>query len=164
MLERAAPPTQAPLPETRWLNAEIRDHDKREPLKVGNGYVLEFGVDVRATGDARTTIPGAALLFKPGEDLIELTILLQSSDFQIAPPEQKLPLPRSGASLNKPLFDVTPLRAGRGTLTAVVCKEGNFLLRMDVAYPSGAVAAEPPSAESYGRPIAAAAEPPAIGG
>ena len=153
MFERATPP----LPETRFLNAEIRDHDKREPLKVGTAYALEFGVDVQATGDASTAIPGAALLFKPGEDLIELTILLQSSDFQIAPPEQKLQLPRSGASLNKPRFDVTPLRAGRGTITAVVCKEGNFLLRMDVAYSIGAVTAEPPSAESYGRPIAAAA-------
>ncbi len=118
---------------------------------------LEFGVDLRATGDASTAIPGAALLFQPGEDLIELTILLESSDFQVAPPEQKLQLPRSGASLNRPRFDITPLRAGRGTLTAVVCKDGNFLLRMDLAYSIGtAVAAEPPSAESFGRPIAAA--------
>ena len=134
---RAMPQTQAPLPETRFLNAEIRDHDKREPLKVGTSYTLEFGVDLQATGDASTAIPGAALLFQPGEDVIELTILLESSDFQIAPPEQQLQLPRSGASLNRPRFDITPLRAGRGTLTAVVCKDGNFLLRMDLAYSIG---------------------------
>ena len=149
--------TLAPLPETRWLNAEIRDHDKREPLKVGTAYVIEFGIDLQAAGDASTTVPSSALLFKPGEDLIELTILLQSSDFQIAVPDQKLQLPRSGASVNKARFDVTTLRAGRGTLTALVCKDGNFLLRMDVAYSIGTVAAEPPSTESFGRPIAAAA-------
>jgi hypothetical protein len=144
-------------PERRWLNAAIRDRKANEALDVGAEYVLEYWVDLKGSGDAATAVPSSELLFKPGEDEIELTILLTSSHFQIASPQQRLLLPRQGVSPGRARFEATAVQAGRGTITALVLKDGNFLLQMDVSYSIGAGAAEPPSTESFGRPIAAAA-------
>ena len=157
-LPQAAPPVAPmPSPETRWLNAEIPDHDKNEPLHVNESYILEFGIDLKALGDAFARIPEASLLFAPGEKLIELIIQLESSHFDVAQNVQRLELPRTGPSLNKARFSIVPRQEGRGMLTAIVHKEGNFVMQMEVAYSIGTIAAEPPSTVAYGRTIAAAA-------
>src|SRR5262249_6740139 len=121
-------------PETRWLNAEIRDHERGEPLDVGKSYLLEFGVDLKASGEASTVIPDASLLFSPEEELIELTVQLHSKDFDVVQDSQILMLPRTGPSRGKARFDVIPQHEGRGTLTATVHKKGNFVMQMEITY------------------------------
>jgi hypothetical protein len=81
---------------------------------------------------------------------------LQSRDFDVVQNSQILKLPRTGPSRGKARFDVIPQHEGRGTLTATVHKEGNFLLQMDISYSIGTAAAERPSTVVHGRTIAAA--------
>ena len=157
-VNRAAALTVPAQPcESRWLNADIHDHDKNEPLHLGESYLLEFGVDTKALGDSFARIPDASLLFGPGEELIELIVQLESNHFDVAQNTQVLKLPRTGASLGKACFKIVPKYAGRGTLTAIVHKEGNFVMQMEITYSIGTIAAEPPSTVACGRSIAAAA-------
>jgi len=156
MTPRAADATPLQRPETRWLNADIRDQDRGEPLHVGKSYLLEFGVDLKSSGDVSAVIPDASRLFSPGEELIELTVQLQSKDFDVVQPSQILMLPRTGPSRGKARFDVIPQHEGRGTLTATVHKKGNFVMQMEITYSIGTVTTEPPSTVAHGRTIAAA--------
>src|SRR5262245_3192839 len=156
MTPRAADATPLQRPETRWLKSYILDQDSDEPLHVGKSYLLDFGVDLKSSGDVSAVIPDASRLFSPGEELIELTVQLQSKDFDVVQPSQILMLPRTGPSRGKARFDVIPQHEGRGTLTATVHKKGNFVMQMEITYSIGTVTTEPPSTVAHGRTIAAA--------
>lgn len=153
----AAAPLQPAPSEARVLNAGIAGHPPNEPLDVGESYVLEFGVDVKASGDASARIPDASVLFAEDEQWIELTVQVTSDDFDVVQGPTPLKLPRTGPSKGKARFDITPKKKGRGTLTATLHKQGNFLLQMEISYSVGKAGAKPTSTVVHGRTIAAAA-------
>jgi hypothetical protein len=140
-----------PADEKRFINAELEDHDAKEPLKVGERYTMAFDVDV----EARATAVGAVGFrgtFAPSETEIELTVQLSSDDFDVPPEPQKLRVPRRGKSKNKARFEVTPKKNGPGTIQAVFLKNGNFIQLMTVHLSVG-VASAPVTSESLGRPL-----------
>jgi len=163
-VEPSQPSAPAPSPvraaagpaEPRFLNAEIAGHTNNEPLDVGATYVLEFGVDVKQSGHASARIADADVLFAENEQMIELTVQVVSDDFDVAQGPTPLRLPRTGPSKGKARFDITPKKAGRGTLTATIHKGGNFLMQMEMSYSIGTAAGEPATAVAHGRTIAAA--------
>jgi hypothetical protein len=152
-----SPEFSTPPSETRWLNAEIRDHEANEPLSIGESYLLEFGVDVKAWGDAHKNLPPNSQLFKDGDEFITLNIQLQGSHFDIAQGAQPLKLPRAGPSKGRARFDIVPKEEGQGTLTAIISKDGNYFMQMEITYSLGTGAATVPSPVIQGRTLAAAA-------
>ncbi|MCD6344060.1 MAG: CHAT domain-containing protein, partial [Anaerolineae bacterium] len=134
-------------PEKRWINAEIEDHDKHEPLQLGEVYTLAFDVDTELR-DAAVGAAGFDYHFRPDEQLVTLTVQLQSDDFEIYTEPQKLRVPRTGKSKGKARFDIEPQHEGEGTLNAIFLKDGNFIqlltlkLRTGAAGQTGVLAAE----------------------
>jgi hypothetical protein len=154
-----APPSETPLPP-RWISAEIDDHDRNEPLRVGELYTIAFGVDVdrraNAVGDAPVE---EGLLFPDTVAEVELTVELHSDDFDISTLKQTFKLQRAGKSKGKAQFEITPKRDGRSTLTATIHKERNFVQQMTITLSVGD--AEPevlPTTTSVSRPRSAVAQ------
>ena len=154
----AAPPEVAPAAQ-RWISAEIDDHERDEPLAVGETYTIAFGVDeqrrANAVGDAAFE-EGA--VFPDGVNEVELTVDLHGDDFDIAMLKQTFKLRRSGKSQGKAQFEITPKREGRATLTATIHKERNFVQEMTITLSVGAANAEPPSTTLVSRPRSAVAQ------
>ncbi len=159
----AAAPSQpaAPeLPETRFLNAGIVGHNRDEPLKLAKVYALQIGVDLVRGGengqDFPMRLPDSAVLFTPEQSAVELTIQVSGDGFDVMPATGTLTLPRRGPTAERLEIAVVPRRAGRCTLTVTVHKAGNYLLEMEITYSVGAQDAQPPSQQSFSRPLGAA--------
>jgi hypothetical protein len=143
---------------SRWINAELEDHDPNEPLQQSLEYTLAFDVDVVA----RQAAVGASRLadvplFPDGVDEVTLTVQLDSDDFEISEPTRPLRLPRTGKSRGKARFEIKANRPGRCFLSATIHHDHNFVQKMDLAVSVGAANAEPVSVTSTGRPTSAAA-------
>jgi len=153
------PPAPAVTPAPRYMNAAIRDHDRDEPLVVDEMYVLQFNVDLKKGGesgnDFSARIPDVDVLLRPDEDSVELTIQLDGDAFDIPVRTQPLQVPRTGPSLRKASFAITPKREGRATLTATVHKAGNFLFEMELSYSIGLINASPATTAIHGRALSA---------
>jgi hypothetical protein len=154
-------PKDAPPPERRFLVAEIVGHAKDEPLALKK-QLLEVSVELENAGDAATPLPDASLTHAESEDSITRTIQVTSEDFDVSQKKGlPLELPRRGPSDGKARFDVKPKKAGRGTLTISVHKDGNFLLQMELAYSIGATtaaAAAPVEQKVHGRNLTSASQ------
>jgi hypothetical protein len=139
-------------PEKRWINAEIEDHDKSKPLEMGEVYTLAFDVDtqVRAT----SLVTGAAFdyQFEAGEEMVALTVQLESDDFEIYTGPQTLRVPRTGKSKGKARFDIEPKHEGQGIINAVFLKDGNFIQVITLKLYTGELF----SSQALGRPVDAA--------
>jgi hypothetical protein len=146
-------------PAARWISAEIDDHDRDEPLAVGELYTIAFGVDVErrenAVGDAPLE---EAIIFPDAVSEVELTVELHGDDFGITPLKQSFTLQRAGRSRGKARFEITPKHEGRLTLTATIHKDRNFVQQMTITLSAGAANAEPPVTTSVSRPRSAVAE------
>ena len=143
-------------PEKRWINAEIEDHDKHEPLQLGEVYTLAFDVDTELR-DAAVGAAGFDYHFRPDEQLVTLTVQLQSDDFEIYTEPQKLRVPRTGKSKGKARFDIEPQHEGEGTLNAIFLKDGNFIQLLTLKLHTGAAGQTGMlTAETLGRPVDAA--------
>jgi hypothetical protein len=162
------PPMAAPIPtragdaapsaaEQRWFNVELEDHDRNEPLKARDWYVMAFDVDVqqRATALATSTVDDQAL-FPDDTDEVLLTIQLDGEDFEIAERTRPLRVPRAGRSRGRARFDISPLREGRLMIKATIHKEGNFIQQMEITMPVGASVLRQVEVKAVGRPPAAA--------
>ncbi len=151
-----SPPPVELEPEKRWINAEIQDHDPVEPLQLGEVYTLAFDVDT----ELRDTSVGGdefGYRFKDSEQLVTLTIQLESDDFEIYTEPQKLKVPRTGKSKGKARFDIEPRREGAGVINAVFLKDGNFIQLITLKLYTGiADRAGVLAAETLGRPVDAA--------
>ncbi len=156
--EIAGEPPRSPEvePKKRWINAEIAGHDPAEPLQMGQVYTLAFDVDT----ELREAAAGGAEFryrFQPDEEMVTLTVQLESDDFEIYTDPQKLRVPRTGRSKGKARFDVEPKREGEGLINALFLKDGNFVqlitlkLHTGVANRAGVL-----SSETLGRPVGAA--------
>lgn len=151
-------PSPSPAPaEQRYINAEIEDHDRNQPLAKGQWYTLAFDVDVvqRAQAIAAPTLMGDNL-FAAGEEVITLTIQLDSADFDVSEPTRQLRVPRHGRSQGKARFDVSPRHDGRSVLKATVHKAGNFVQQIELAFDVGAAAAADVQSTTTGRSVGAA--------
>ncbi len=146
------PEPEPSLAEKRWINAEIEDHDKDKPLQMDEVYTLAFDVDttVRAT----SLVTGATFdyRFEDGEQMVALTVQLESNDFEIYTGLQTLRVPRTGKSKGKARFDVEPKHEGEGIINAVFLKDGNFIQVITLKLYTGALF----SSEALGRPVDAA--------
>jgi len=157
-----APPRRGPprspevKPERRWINAEIQDYDPAEPLQMGKVYTLAFDVDT----ELRDTAVGGAEFeyrYELDEALVELTVQLESDDFEIYTEPQKLRVPRTGKSKGKARFDIEPKHEGEGVINAVFLKDGNFVQLVTLKFYTGVpVHTGVLAAETLGRPVDAA--------
>jgi hypothetical protein len=147
---QATPVPAAAAP--RWISGEIDDHDRDAPLAVGDTYTIAFGVDTakraNAAGEAQFNDAAA---FPDGVDEIELTVELQSDDFEITPQKPTFKLKRTGKGLTKARFDIVPKHEGRGTLIATIHKELNFVQRLSIELSVGVANAAPPTSTSFSR-------------
>ena len=139
-LESRAPDAAPPPPERRFIEAGIMGHDGKSPLELDTEYILEFGVVVekKKAKLAHASLPSSELLFKEHEETIELTVQVDSSDFEIAQKSMTLVLPRRGPSLGKARFDVRALHGGDCVIVATFHKQGNFIEQMELTLSVGA--------------------------
>lgn len=151
--EAAAPDEVEP---TRWVDAEIEDHVAAEPLVVAETYTLAISINSAALQSSESVgrVPAAPLTRDPDKAL-QLTISLSSNDFTISDPERRLKIGKDGLSAGKARFDIAPVRAGLGRLTAILHRDNNFVQRLDISLHVGPGVTEPASVVSTGRPIAA---------
>lgn len=161
--EPTVPTEPSPQPEEpRFLNAGIVGHSKDAPLDIHKTYKLEFSVALERAREASASVrlPDKEFLFQKHEEEIELTIEVFSKDFNVAQSPMSLQVPRGGPSKNKACFDITPLKAGRVSLTATILKDRNFLFHMEISYSikTTEVETKPASAVTHGRPLDAATD------
>ena len=159
--ENDSPQTTARFPDAaaqRWFNAELEDHAPDEPLKNGEWYTLAFDVDVvkRDSGVAAAPVDDRALFTGDTEE-VQLTIQLDSDDFEVSEPTRILRLPRVGRSRGKARFDISPRHDGPSMLRATIHKEGNFIQQMDLTFSIGATTRKAVEVTTKGRPPSAAA-------
>ncbi|WP_439593958.1 CHAT domain-containing protein [Microbacterium sp.] len=133
------------------LNAEL-DGD-RTRLTTGEKRQLSVFFDESASGAAVASI-GVGVPIAASQQTIDLEVQLLSADFTVPPVPQILRLARDGASVNRAIFEITPLHEGASLLSVVVNVKGNFLQRLDMTFDVGTVAE--PAVEQFGRPAGAA--------
>jgi len=159
---RGKPPTVRPPaaeapPEQRWINAELEDHAPNQPLDVDKWYTLAFDVDVAQRGSAAGATPlDDAKLFAEETDEVQLTVQLDSDDFEISDRTRPLRLPRVGRSRGKARFDISPKHNEASTIKATFHKDGNFIQQMELTFDVGAKGATSVQVTSKGRPPSAA--------
>jgi len=139
-------------PGKRWINAEIEDHDKDKSLRMGEVYTLAFDVDTRVRAESVVTDADFRYRFQAGEQMVELTVQLESDDFEIYTGPQTLRVPRTGKSKGKARFDIEPKQEGEGIINAVFLKDGNFIQVITLKLYTGDLF----SSEVLGRPVDAA--------
>lgn len=133
-----------------WLNAELLG-DQSLRADISTTLALSYGEQsATAIATARAEIPIPA-----GEESIDVTVHLASTDFTVPPVPQYLRIGRNGRSINRALFDIVPLHDGPSTLSALVDVKGNFLQRLDITFDVGSDAT--PDIATYGRPAGGAA-------
>lgn len=135
---------------TSWLNAEL----DREGAALERDRPRTLAVFFGARSAHAVAAAPATVAIPRDRDTIDLTVEVTSADFATPPFPQQLRLQRDGTSVNRALFEITPLHEGSSRLTVVVTVEGNFLQRLDITFDVGG--AGPPATESFGRPAAAA--------
>jgi CHAT domain len=111
----------------QWLTARFPDHPAGEPLYAGHGYTLTVEIAasahppqsaLHASAVPETARPG------PGDDAVQLTVVLSSTGAEVVTVSQTVTLPRRGASADRAAFVVTPIAAAAPlTLTAIVLRD-----------------------------------------
>lgn len=153
----AAPVSAAPdeVEATRWVAAEIEDHAATEPLVVAEPYTLAISINAALLQSAQTIgrVHASPLTRDAGKALL-LTVSLSSNDFTIADPERHLKVGKDGLSAGKARFDLVPIRAGLGRMTAILHRDNNFIQQLDISVQVGPGVTEPASVVSTGRAIA----------
>jgi len=142
----------------RFVNVELEDHARDDPLRVGEWYTLAVDVDLvqRVQSLAGTAVMRDDGLFEAGEDAVVLTVQVDSDDFEISVTTRPLRLPRVGRSQGKARFDLSPRHDGHSTLKARIHKSGNLVQQIDLVFDVGATGTAPVQSVAGGRPVAAA--------
>ena len=126
-------------PDQRFFLAELEDHPTL-PLKKAEQYTIAFSVGLPFVGVIGAELfPDEVLAAAAkGVDVFDLTVQLDSDDFEIFGERTRpLRVPRTGRSLGKARFDITPRRNGHCRLVASVHYRGNFVHQMELAIPVG---------------------------
>jgi hypothetical protein len=154
------PPLQPTRTEnaSRWINAELEDHEPGKPLAKGDWYTLALGVDIARQANA---VASAALddsqLFAPGVDEVQLTVQLDSGDFDIQSNTRPLRLGRTGKGFTKARFDISPRHDGRSIVKATIHKDGNFVQQLQLTFDVGGSQQARVEVIARGRPPSAVA-------
>jgi CHAT domain len=140
--------------QRRWINVELFDHPPNKPIELGGIYTLVFDVDIKLRPESLVTDAPLTYRFGKDDEVVDLTIQLSSTDFEIYTAPQILKVPRTGRSKNRARFDFEPKHEGEGTVNAVFMKDGNFIQLLTVKLNVGG--AQPLTSNSLSRPIEAA--------
>jgi hypothetical protein len=135
-----APGDTAKQAEQRFFLAELEDHPKGEPLRKDDQYTIAFSVGPSTlTAIAQQLFPDETLAAAdPGIEVFELTVQLDSDDFEILGDSTRpLRVRRTGRSLGKARFEIAPRRDGDCRLAASVHFQGNFIHQMKLTIPVG---------------------------
>lgn len=137
-----APPPPQPTADERVINAWIGDHEPGDPLQVGETYELKFNVDSPRKGVVATAAFAAEKLFAdPNVKQVEITIVLDSDDFEIIGDDQaEIKVPRVGKSRNSATFSIVPKKNGVGEVRAIFFANGRVFQKMKIALQVGALA------------------------
>ena len=159
--DEAAPPPDEPAeqPDQRFFVAELEDHPRDQPLKTGEEYTIAFSVGTPPPSAIATTPFGDEILAAAWMEVeeLELTVQLDSDDFEIGDSTRPLRVPRTGKSRGKARFDIAPRHDGECRLVASVHYQGNFVQQMDVTILVGGTGRPPVAVSGRGRwPNAAA--------
>lgn len=142
----------------RWILAQFEDHPSGAPLLTSRWYTLAFDVDIARRLEAAASAPlDTRTLFQDDVKEVQLKIQLNSDDFEVDDAVRTLRIPRTGRSLNKARFDVSPRHDGPSTLTATIHKDNNFIQEMRITIQVGETARGEVSLLTRGRPPLAAA-------
>ena len=153
--------TWNPLPDEpeespqRFFRMDVEGLERDEPLREDRDYTIAIGVALDPGPlIGSTAFPDEALAdVYASVDLVELTVQLDSPDFEIIGRNTAaLRVPRTGPSRGKARFDVSPRHGGDCRLTASVHYAGNFLAQINASIPVGTVAAAGATAAVLGRP------------
>ncbi|GAB4188415.1 MAG: hypothetical protein OHK0022_00290 [Roseiflexaceae bacterium] len=118
--------------DSRVFNAWIENNNGETPLRVGTEYQLAFNVAEPLASAVSASAAEATRLIQEGNlDQLEIDVVLISneSDFTIKKPQQKLVIPRTGASKTVS-FTITPQRNGSCEITALFQLAGRALQKM----------------------------------
>jgi pimeloyl-ACP methyl ester carboxylesterase len=156
--QSSTPASELAMPiALRWINAELKNHAAHEPLVLGERYTLAFDVDVEkhvtAVGGVQIDV---AQLFPKGTDEVELTVQVDSADFEVSDQMCKLRVPRTGRSYGEARFEISPKHDGPSTIKATIHKDGNFIQQMELTFHVGATSATTIQVTPRGRPVTAA--------
>ncbi|WP_375384240.1 CHAT domain-containing protein [uncultured Microbacterium sp.] len=133
-----------------WLNAELDQPDTALAPATTRTLAVFFGAQSTKAAAAEP----ATITFAAGQSTLDVSVQLVSDDFTVPPFPQQLRVTRAGASINRALFDITPLHGGSSTLSVLVTVSGNFLQRLEVTFDVGSTDA--PAVTNFGRPVGAA--------
>jgi hypothetical protein len=129
----------------RFINTWMKDrrdelHDPRvKPLDVEQIYSLSFDVDIRSRPESIASDQTFEGVFEPGEERMEITVRLVTSDFELLDgAEKKLLVPAVGPSRNIVTFSLAPRQAGLLVLNAIFLKGSNFIQMMTFKFQAGA--------------------------
>jgi hypothetical protein len=146
-------------PDQRFFLAELESHPKDQPVRQGDQYTIAFSVGPPLdTAIAESPFPDELLAAEKGVDVFDLTVQLDSNDFEIfSEPTQRLRVPRAGRSLGKARFDIAPRHDGDCQLAASVHYKGNFLHQMNLTILVGDQQPAEIDVSTRGRPADSAA-------
>jgi hypothetical protein len=148
---RAEPPDE---PDDRFFVAELEDHERGQPLAVGQQYTIAFSVGPSSPDAVGESVFPRDVFAEADQDIdvFGLTVQLDSDDFEIySDATRPLRVPRTGRSLGKARFEVAPRHDGPSTLVASAHYQGNFVHQMKLTILVGGTEATA-EVSSRGRP------------
>lgn len=151
----AASPAATPRPDSRWLNAEIEGFAPDETLPFNKPLILAVSVDALRSANA-VAADGLAASFPEGEEEIELTVVLNSDDFDVSVESSIIRVPRIGSSTNNARFALMARHEGECVALAFVFVKCNYVQQLKIAVVVGVGKSMPRKSESTGRRLEAA--------
>ena len=158
-VDTQAPSTPPPI--KRFINVWLKDrtdnlHDpKIKPLEKDQVVTLNFDIDLTSRSESIVSNTMLNYKFPSGEDVIAITVRLETDDFDVFDErEKKLFLPSSGPSKNQVSFSIAPKHDGDSTVTVVFLKDGNFIQLITLKFDVGGNV--PYSRNELGRDLSAA--------
>jgi hypothetical protein len=133
-------PSPGDRSDQRFFRADLEDLDDLQPLGAGLQYTIAFSVALSDAGALAASEFADEVLAAADPDVtvFDLTVQLDSDDFEIYGQSLRpLRVPRTGRSLGKARFDISPRHAGACRLTATVHNKGNFVQQIELTIPVG---------------------------
>ena len=132
--ELSTGPTPPPLPANRYINSWLKDRadnpidPDQTMLEKEQVYNLYFDIDTVSRKESLLENVLIRYTHKPGEDVIPITVRLETDDFDYFGEKEKiLYLPPAGPSKNNISFSISPKHDGELAITAVFLKENQFI-------------------------------------
>lgn len=142
-------PAKAAAADTRVINAWLADHDKDEPLQLGQTYELKFNVDAPRADARATSAFDPTKLFSslpPDQKTVDITVVIESDDVAIIGNDQAvLTVPRAGKSKNNATFTIEPKKNGPASLKVMFIANNRVFQKMTITLQVGPKLTEAPA-------------------